>query len=82
VIKLAVVYPELGTDTFVYVLPVYDSTESALTGAAKHIASTPQVTNIVFFIGPPSSAPNSVLVKRATSLCSHDWHFEAHLQPA
>jgi hypothetical protein len=54
VIKLAVVYPELGTATFVYALPVYDSTESALTGAAKHIASTPQVTNIVFFIGPPS----------------------------
>jgi hypothetical protein len=37
------------------VLPVYDSTESALTGAARHIASTPQVTNIVFFIGPPVS---------------------------
>jgi hypothetical protein len=54
VIKLAVVYPELGTDTLVYVLPVYDSTESAFAGAAKHIASTPQVTNIVFFIGPPS----------------------------
>jgi hypothetical protein len=58
---LAVVYPELGTGTLVYVLPVYDSTESALAGAAKYIASTPQVTNIVFFMGPPSVSTKQFL---------------------
>jgi hypothetical protein len=61
VMLFAVVYPELGTDTVVYELPVYVSVESALAGAARHIASSPQATNIVLFMGSPSFYFKSLL---------------------